>query len=76
LIVTHESKQRSKKTEPQPADRPRSTNPSMLDAPLGEEPQGVQHDVAEADKKARSGKKHEQVRNTPPAGAWNDTTHD
>jgi len=74
--VTHQSKKRSKKTEAQSADRPRSTNPSMLDAPLGEEPRGVQHDIAEADKKARTGDKDEPVRNTPPAGAWNDTTHD
>lgn len=74
--MKQESKERSEKSGAQPADHPRSTNPSMLDAPLGEEPQGVQRDVAEADKKARTGKNDEQVRNTPPAGAWNDTTHD
>jgi hypothetical protein len=37
---------------------------------------GVQHDIAEADKVARTGSAQERVRNTPPAGAWNDTTHD
>lgn len=38
------------------------------------EPRGVQKDIANADEKARaeSGKK-EPVRNTPPAGDWNDT---
>lgn len=71
-----ESKERTSKPAVPAADSPRSTNPSMLDAPLGEEPQGVQTDIAAADKKARTGKKHEAVRNTPPAGAWNDTTHD
>ena len=37
---------------------------------------GVQHDVATADKVARTGSADEKVRDTPPAGAWNDTTHD
>ena len=37
---------------------------------------GVQHDVAKADKVARTGSADEKVRDTPPAGAWNDTTHD
>jgi hypothetical protein len=37
---------------------------------------GVQHDIAKADKVARTGSSDERVRDTPPAGAWNDTTHD
>jgi hypothetical protein len=37
---------------------------------------GVKHDVAKADKIARTGSSDEKVRDTPPAGAWNDTTHD
>jgi len=37
---------------------------------------GVQHDIADADKIARTGAPKETVRNTPPAGAWNDTSHD
>jgi hypothetical protein len=36
----------------------------------------VQHDIAKADKVARTGTTEERVRETPPAGAWNDTTHD
>jgi hypothetical protein len=36
----------------------------------------VQHDIAKADKVARTGSTEETVRETPPAGAWNDTTHD
>jgi hypothetical protein len=28
--------------------------------------------IADADKKARTGSEREQVRNTPPAGDWND----
>jgi hypothetical protein len=36
----------------------------------------IQQDIAEADKVARTGSTKERVRDTPPAGAWNDTTHD
>ena len=32
--------------------------------------------VADADKHARTGSSNEPVRNTPPAGAWNDTSTD
>lgn len=75
-MTSQESRKREGKPDAPAADSPRSSNPSMIDAPLGEEPQGIQHDIAEADKKARTGKKDEAVRNSPPAGAWNDTTHD
>jgi hypothetical protein len=37
---------------------------------------GVQHDIAKADKVARTGSADEKVRDAPPAGAWNDTSHD
>ena len=45
------------------------------DPGVGREHRGVQHDIADADDKVRdkSGTK-EPVRNTPPAGDWNDTT--
>ena len=32
----------------------------------------VQRGIANADKKARTGSEQEPVRNTPPAGDWND----
>ncbi len=53
---------------PSPPDAPRPPlpRPDPKDA-------GVKHDVAEADKVARTGSSDEKVRNTPPAGAWNDT---
>ena len=41
-----------------------------------EEPRGIERSIADADKKARTGSTDEQVRNTPPAGAWNDTASD
>jgi hypothetical protein len=37
---------------------------------------GVQDDIAAADKIARTGSSEEKVRDTPPSGAWNDTSHD
>jgi len=46
------------------------------DSAMEREPSGVQEDIADADKKARTGSTHEPVRNTPPAGAWNDTSAD
>lgn len=39
-------------------------------------PSGVQHGIADADKVARTGSREEPVRNTPPAGAWNDVADD
>jgi hypothetical protein len=36
----------------------------------------VKRDIATADKIARTGSSEEKVRNSPPAGAWNDTSHD
>jgi hypothetical protein len=44
--------------------------------PDSREPRGIENEIAEADKKARTGSKDEPVRNTPPAGAWNDTSSD
>lgn len=41
-----------------------------------EEPRGIDWGIADADKKARTGSTEEQVRNTPPAGPWNDTAAD
>jgi mxaD protein len=40
------------------------------------EPEGVDRGIADADKKARTGSTEEPVRNTPPAGAWNETSSD
>jgi hypothetical protein len=54
------------------ADQVRN-EPSRRDA---EEPRGVDKGIADADKKARIGTTQEPVRNTPPAGAWNDTAAD
>lgn len=49
--------------------------PSERSSPW-QEPRGVQKDIADADKVSRTGSKEEPVRNTPPAGAWNDTSRD
>ena len=40
------------------------------------EPPGVEHDIAAADQRARTGTDREPVRGSPPAGAWNDTSSD
>jgi uracil-DNA glycosylase family 4 len=37
---------------------------------------GIEKGIADADKKARTGSTDEPVRNTPPAGPWNDTVSD
>jgi hypothetical protein len=49
-----------------PPDRP----------PPGQEPRGIEKRIADADKVSRTGSTEEPVRNTPPAGAWNDTSSD
>jgi hypothetical protein len=38
------------------------------------EPRGIQSGIADADKLARVGTADEPVRNTPPAGEWNETS--
>lgn len=53
--------------------------PSPPPAPLprpNRDDRGVKRDIARADKVARTGSADEKVRDTPPAGAWNDTSHD
>lgn len=50
--------------------------PSAESSPRWHEPQGIQKGIADADKKARTGSTKEAVRNTPPAGAWNETSGD
>ena len=45
----------------------------MNDTGTRHEPPGVQADIATADKRTRTGKESERVRNTPPFGDW-DTT--
>lgn len=37
---------------------------------------GVEPHIADADKETRAGTANERVRNTPPAGAWNETSSD
>ncbi len=55
-----------------PGDRRAGEDPAVE----SEEPRGIERGIADADKEARSGSKQEPVRNTPPAGAWNDTASD
>lgn len=50
--------------------------PAEMDS-LGHRKQDrVQRGIADADKVARTGSRDEAVRNTPPAGAWNDVSGD
>lgn len=49
---------------------------AAMDALGNRKQRGVQRGVADADKVARTGSKDETVRNTPPAGAWNDVSGD
>lgn len=44
--------------------------------PESGESRGIDKGIADADKIARTGSTEEKVRNTPPAGAWNDTSSD
>jgi hypothetical protein len=54
------------------ADEGRKDSPSVE----SEEPRGIEKDIADADRKVRTGSTREPVRHTPPAGAWNDTASD
>jgi hypothetical protein len=61
-----------------PVDRPDQddtifTAKPRMKAPGTGFPRGAtQHGLAEADIKARTGSDKEEIRNTPPAGKWND----
>jgi hypothetical protein len=46
------------------------------DTALTREPGGVTRGIADMDKRVRTGSAKEGVRNTPPAGAWNETSAD
>ena len=50
--------------------------PASETSPRWHEPRGIQKGIADADKKARTGSTKETVRDTPPAGAWNETSGD
>lgn len=56
--------------------KPPAEEPRPRRSPLSREPRGVEKGIADADKEARTGSTEEPVRNTPPAGAWNDTSGD
>ena len=61
--------------QPKPEVPNTAEPPSEILIPL-DEPQGVQKGIADSDKVARTGSKDEKVRDTPPAGAWNETSGD
>lgn len=55
------------------SDESQTAETHATDRPLTDRPRGeVQYGIADADKEARSGTTEEPVRNTPPAGPWND----
>jgi len=45
-------------------------------AGAGDEPRGVERDIADADKQVRTGSTEESVRNTPPFGDYDDQPFD
>lgn len=57
-------------------ENPAVPEPASETSPRWHEPQGVQKEIADDDKIARTGSTTETVRNTPPAGAWNETSAD
>jgi hypothetical protein len=56
--------------------KPTPAQPGSGDAAMKKEPSGIDRHVADADKKARTARAREVVRDTPPAGHWNDTSAD
>jgi hypothetical protein len=48
-------------------------NPSKATTPLTQERRGIDEHIADSDKLARTGKRQESVRNTPPFGDYDDT---
>jgi len=67
-----------KSISPKPVNRPNQDEDENViknrasDVGVGRGSRGVQADIADEDKQARTGTKDESVRNTPPAGDWND----
>jgi hypothetical protein len=57
-------------------DEPQDDRGTTDKPPFWQEPRGIQKGIADADKKARTGSTEEHVRETPPAGPWNDTSSD
>lgn len=59
-------------TETEPSAPAKKRSAPIANEGVGREHRTVQTDIADADKVARTGSKDEPVRNTPPAGKWND----
>jgi hypothetical protein len=68
--------QSQERKRPHPSDNQREERRNDPATGESEEPRGIEKDIADADKKARTGSRKEQVRTTPPAGGWNDTAAD
>jgi hypothetical protein len=69
------SSERTPRNRPK-QDEGRNRASHRSDEGVGREPRGVQTGIADADKQVRTGKTEEHVRDTPPAGRWNDTSSD
>lgn len=62
--------------EAQGPTRGKTESPDGTPDAHSEEPRGIEKGIADADKKARTGSTEEPLRNTPPAGPWNDSASD
>jgi hypothetical protein len=71
-MTAGKSKHRSRGRKPSA----RVGTPPELDSHGKPRQRTVQRGIADADKVARTGSEDEPVRNTPPAGAWNDVSGD
>jgi hypothetical protein len=67
------SKEPDTNNVPNAGDRDRNLRKNRRPMPgAGDEPRGVDHDIADADKKVRTGSSDERLRNTPPFGDFED----
>ncbi len=72
-VSAHPRLSRHELNYPGDAEERNAAQVRMNDTGTRHEPPGVQADIATADKRTRTGKESERVRNTPPFGDW-DTT--
>jgi len=69
-------KQPDKEQDEERQARERERQASLEAEAVAKRKKGVEPAIADADKIARTGSREECVRDTPPAGSWNDVSED
>jgi hypothetical protein len=74
--MSPDKQQPDKELDEEGQARDRERRASLEAEAVAKRKRGVEPEIADADKIARTGSRKERVRDTPPAGSWNDVSDD